>query len=251
MYSNISIVLTDEKRQIQWVNHDFSLMTGYSMQEVLGKKPSILQGKNTDQKDIQLIKKYLDAKIPFKHKVVNYTKEQEEYNCCFTIFPIMNENKELTNYIAFEVNTDIVDESTIPVLQLKERYQTSSLKKSDQMLLYAKLCALMQNDKLYLIPDLTLKVLANLLKTNTRYLSQVINSFAGINLQLFINTYRIQAVKQKMIEEEANLLTLYGIAQQCGFKNKSTFYKVFKEIIGKTPKDFIKNQNLDKKDSNR
>jgi AraC-like DNA-binding protein len=33
---------------------------------------------------------------------------------------------------------------------------------------------------------------------------------------------------------------LYGIAQQCGFKNKSTFYKVFRAITGQTPKDYIK-----------
>lgn len=244
MYPHVAVVLTDAERRIIWVNHDFTILTGYTLLEVSGKKPNILQGKNTSPEDVELIKQNLQELVAFKHTITNYTKESVEYRCCLVIHPIFDDNGILTNFIAFEVNADKVDESKIPLLQLKEKYQTSSLKDSDQTLLYIKLCTLLQQEKLYLNPDLSLKELANRLRTNTRYLSQVINTLAGYNLQHFINTYRIEEVKKKIIGQELKDLTLYGIAQQCGFKNKSTFYKVFQEITGQTPRKYLKDMSL-------
>jgi PAS domain S-box-containing protein len=244
MYPHVAVVLTDALRQIIWVNHDFTILTGYSLLEVLGKKPSILQGANTSPEDIAIIRQNLQDLVSFKHSIINYTKEKREYKCSFVIHPIFDDNGILTNFIAFEVDAEKVDEAKVPLLQLKEKYQTSSLKDSDQTLLYIKLCTLLQQEKLYLNPDLSLKDLANRLRTNTRYLSQVINTLAGYNLQHFINSYRIEEVKKKIIGQELRDLTLYGIAQQCGFKNKSTFYKVFQEITGQTPKKYLKELNI-------
>jgi AraC-like DNA-binding protein len=35
-------------------------------------------------------------------------------------------------------------------------------------------------------------------------------------------------------------VNLFEMAQQCGFKNKSTFHKVFREFTQTTPKEFLK-----------
>ncbi len=240
MYPNVAVVLTDANRCIQWVNHDFTLMTGYSLQDVLGKKPSILQGEKTNPEDVKRLRSNLDAKQAFKDSILNYTKTGEEYQCNFVIHPVYNDYGVLTNFLAFEVDASKIDDSTIPLLQLREKYSTSSMKPNDQTSLYIRLCSVVQSEKLYLNPDLSLRDLANRLHTNTRYLSQVINSLSGFNLQHFINTHRIEDVKRHVMSENFENYTLYGIAQLCGFKNKSTFYKVFKEVTGVTPKDFIK-----------
>lgn len=244
MYPNVAVVLTDATRRIQWVNHDFTLMTGYTLSEVIGRKPSILQGEKTDKADIDRLREGLLAQQPFKDSIINYTKDNEAYRCQFVIHPILDKNEALTHFIAFEINADVVNEEDVPLMQLKERYQTSSLKDSDQATIYIKLSSLMLQERLYLNPDLTLKELAVRLSTNTRYLSQVINTISGFNLQHFINTHRIEEVKRKMLQSEYDNLTLYGIAQHCGFKNKSTFYKVFKEVTGLTPKDFIRQEEF-------
>ncbi|MCB0376477.1 MAG: AraC family transcriptional regulator, partial [Sinomicrobium sp.] len=55
----------------------------------------------------------------------------------------------------------------------------------------------------------------------------------------FINTFRVNEAKRQLICGKYGHLTLYGIALQCGFKNKSTFYKVFKEVAHLTPRQFI------------
>lgn len=245
MVPSIAIVLTDAKRKIIWVNDGFTKMTGYSLSEVVGKKPSILQGPDSEVSVIERIRKCLDRKIPLKENITNYRKNGESYICKLVVHPIFGNEGSLTNFIAFEVDGDLVEnEEEIPLMRLSngEKYASSSLKGVEELQLYERLRVLVESQALYLDPNLSLKNVADKLNTNTKYLSQVVNNQSEHNFQHFVNTYRVEAVKD-MIQDKAHLrLTLYGIARQCGFKNKSTFYKVFKEITGQTPREYLKLQ---------
>ena len=241
MFPNIAVILTDTSRKIIWVNDDFTNITGYQLNEVLGKKPSLLQGPKSDPEAIKRIRQGLQAKISLKEQITNYRKDGTIYTCSLVIHPIFDHQQKLTNFIAFEVDGDKVPVTNdIPLLQLKQKYQSSSLKGLDEVKLYNRLKELVGEEALFLDPNLTLKSVADRLGTNTKYLSQVVNRYAGCNFQYFINKYRIEEAKKKIISEEYKNLTLYGIGLQCGFKNKSTFYKVFKELTELTPKDYIK-----------
>jgi len=241
MVPHIAVIVTDADRRILWVNDDFTYITGYALTEVLGKKPSILQGPNSEKEVMRRIRKGLESQIPVKDVITNYRKNGEEYPCKLVIHPIFNENRALTNFIAFEVDGNVVEEEEdIPLLQISEKYSTSSLKGIEEMKLYYKLKVMMETEKPYLDPKLTLKEVADRLSTNTKYLSQVVNHHVGTNFQNFLNLYRVNEAKEKIINEELSNLTLFGIALQCGFKNKSTFYKVFKELTGITPREYIK-----------
>lgn len=244
MIPNIAVILTDPNQKIIWVNEDFTSITGYSLGEAIGRIPGkILQGPKTEPAVVARIRKALQLKVPLKEQLVNYRKNGEEYVCKLVIHPVFNRNNELINFIAFEVEGDgDLDDETIPLLNLSEKYRSSSLRGIDEIKLYNQLKKLMEVDKLYLSADLTLKTLADLLDTNTKYLSQVVNHQAGLNFQQFVNYYRVDEAKRKIITDSLSNLTLYGIALQCGFKNKSTFYKVFKELTGFTPKDFVKSE---------
>ncbi len=244
MVPHIAVIVTDSQRRIIWVNEDFTHITGYALSEVLGKKPNILQGAKSEQEVIRRIRKGLEDQMPIKDTITNYRKNGEEYPCKLVIHPIFDTERTLTNFIAFEVDGDEVeDEEALPLLQLNEKYSTSSLKGMEEMKLFFRLKALMETEKSYLDPNLTLKSIADRLSTNTKYLSQAVNHHTGTNFQHFINAYRIDEVKDKISSAAYRNLTLYGIALQCGFKNKSTFYKVFKEITGITPRDYLKNGN--------
>ena len=244
MIPNIAVILTDPNQKIIWVNEDFTSITGYSLGEAIGRIPGkILQGPKTEPAVVARIRKALQLKVPLKEQLVNYRKNGEEYVCKLVIHPVFNRNNDLINFIAFEVEGDgDLDDETIPLLNLSEKYRSSSLRGIDEIKLYNQLKKLMEVDKLYLSADLTLKTLADLLDTNTKYLSQVVNHQAGLNFQQFVNYYRVDEAKRKIITDSLSNLTLYGIALQCGFKNKSTFYKVFKELTGFTPKDFVKSE---------
>ena len=237
----IAVIVTDAHRRIQWVNDDFMQITGYSFQEVVGKKPGdLLQGPSTETDVVKRIRKGLEGHIPFREEITNYRKNGEPYLCRLVIHPIFNEKNELTNFIAFEVDAGLVGDQEVPLLEFRNKYQSSSLKGEDGAELFNKLKQAMGDEKLFLNPKLTLKSLSDLLETNTKYLSQVVNLHYGDNLQVFINQYRIEEAKRKLLEDELSNLTFFGIGMQCGFKNKSTFYKVFKQATGKTPLEFIR-----------
>lgn len=241
MMPNIAVILTDAQRRILWVNDDFTEITGYTLTEVIGKKPSLLQGPGSEKDAIQRIRRGLEHEIAFREEITNYRKNGESYMCKLVIHPVFNREQQLTNFIAFEVDGDVVkDTENLPLLQLQEKYSSSSLKGAEEVKLFFRVKTLMEKDKLYLDPNLSLKDVADHLHTNTKYLSQVVNHHAGCNFQHFINAFRVKEVKAKLTSEDLDNLTLFGIALQCGFKNKSTFYKVFREISGQTPKEFIK-----------
>ncbi|MEM8525516.1 MAG: PAS domain-containing protein [Bacteroidota bacterium] len=242
MIPKVAVILTDPERKIIWVNNDFTDITGYSLHEVMGRKPSLLQGAKSEPDAIQRIRKGLEELIPFKDEITNYRKNGQEYPCKLVIYPIFNEDHQLLHFIAFEVDgKEVRDDTDIPLMQLSEKYHSSSLRGIDELKLYLALEKLLDEEKLYLDPDLSLRQLADRLATNTKYLSQVVNHLASCNFQQYLNTFRIKEVQKKILKDEFENLTLFGIALQCGFKNKSTFYKVFKEIVGTTPKDYIRN----------
>ncbi len=238
---HVAVILTDAQRKILWVNEDFTAITGYTFFEVYGKKPGeLLQGPATEPDAVKRIRKGLQSQSAFKDAVTNYRKNGEPYLCKLVIHPIFNHQDELVNFIAFEVDGDKVqDEERIPLMRLNRKYQSSSLKEVEELQLYERIRRLLTESKLYLDPDLSLRQLSAALDTNTKYLSQVINHCSSQNFQTFINSYRVQAIQERLDRREHNSLTFFGIAQQCGFKNKSTFYKVFKDLTGKTPKEYV------------
>lgn len=102
-----------------------------------------------------------------------------------------------------------------------------------------KLLALVVEDKIYNNPRLTLLDVAIALETNTKVISSAVNNGFQMNFNDFINHHRIEAVKQKLANEEHNTTTLLGIALDCGFNSKATFNRAFKKSTSLSPKDYI------------
>lgn len=102
-----------------------------------------------------------------------------------------------------------------------------------------KINILMEDQKMFEIPTLTLSDVANRLNAPARKVSQMINHGFGMNFNDFINSYRTKEVIRKFEAGEHTLQTLLGIALDCGFNSKSTFIRAFKKHTSLTPKEFL------------
>jgi PAS domain S-box-containing protein len=86
--------------EIVYVNPAFTKMTGYALEEVIGKTPHILQGPKTDHSVLlQLCKDCAEGKV-FHGETVNYRKDASEFHLEWTAGPVRDECGEVTHIVA-------------------------------------------------------------------------------------------------------------------------------------------------------
>jgi PAS domain S-box-containing protein len=109
--TNDAVVITEilntgsVKNSIIFVNQSYCKMTGYTLEEVLGKSPSILQGIKTDQEILKQVKASLNAFEPCQYEVINYKKNGEEFWSSISLSPISDSNGVYTHWIAIKRDT--------------------------------------------------------------------------------------------------------------------------------------------------
>ena len=83
--------------------------------------------------------------------------------------------------------------------------------------------------------------LAELVGSNYKVVSRVINSCKGCNFNALLNEYRIkEACRRLMDDENYGSYTIEGIARSVGYMSRTNFAAVFKDIVGLTPSAFQK-----------
>jgi len=102
----------------------------------------------------------------------------------------------------------------------------------------------MKENELYKNEDLSLYDLSQLLNTNQKYVSEAINLHAEKNFFSYVNHYRIEAIKEMLLNPENTQLSIEGIAKTCGFKSRGVFYPIFKKETGLTPGAFKKQAGM-------
>ncbi len=150
----------------------------------------------------------------------------------------MSDSQQMPAYVLENSKPQpIVDETTETV------YEKETLLTIPDVQLEAwkeKINTIITAEKLYQNPTLTLANVALKLNTNQTLISKMINQGFKMNFNDFINTYRIEAIKQLLQQGEHKQHTLMGIAYDCGFNSKTTFNRCFKNNTGLSPKEYIK-----------
>ncbi|MBC7775176.1 MAG: AraC family transcriptional regulator [Phycisphaerae bacterium] len=103
---------------------------------------------------------------------------------------------------------------------------------------------IMQTQKPYLDPDLTLQTLAQIIGIKEKDLSEVLNIGLSKGFHDYVNYYRIEAVKNLLLMPEKQHLTNFAMAQEAGFNSKSAFFGLFKKYVGVTPGEFKRIKSL-------
>ncbi len=97
------VVITDAQERIEYVNDGFTRLTGYSVEECLGKKPGqLLQGKDTSQETRQQIRRQIETGQPFYDEILNYTRDGKPYWVSMAINPVFDESGEIVRFVSIQ-----------------------------------------------------------------------------------------------------------------------------------------------------
>ena len=103
----------------------------------------------------------------------------------------------------------------------------------------SNLTKLIEKERPFLDPELSLAKLSNLMKIKPEVLSSVLNSLLGQSFFDFINKLRVEEFKIQCLNKENKHLSIMGIAYECGFNSKAAFYRAFKKYEGISPTEYI------------
>ena len=118
-----------------------------------------------------------------------------------------------------------------------EKYKHSGMNPGLAGELYDKLVLVMEQDKPYLEPRLSLAELAGRMGISPNHLSQVINQAASVNFHDFVNRYRVEEFLQNATGKRH--YSLLALALESGFNSKSSFNTIFKKHKGISPSEYL------------
>ena len=148
-----------------------------------------------------------------------------------------------TNRLLYEKNIALLNEGK----DLRPATAESSEKPAQEeptqadMELMEKITALMESSPEVFHVSFSLNRLAELVGSNSKYVSRAINLCKQCNFSVLLNEYRIKEACRRLINtEEYGNYTIEGIANSVGYKSRSNFTTIFKENVGLTPSAFQK-----------
>ena len=77
-------------------------------------------------------------------------------------------------------------------------------------------------------------------------LSQIFTQHIRRNYYDFIAEYRIREFKRMAAADDNHKYTIMAIAEKCGFRSRTSFFAVFKKIMGCTPKEYLERKDKDR-----
>lgn len=143
-----------------------------------------------------------------------------------------------------EIINSVFHDSKLPLMvQEAEPVKTqnkSFLSEVETSHYLSMISVLLENEELFLNPNLSLKYLAGKMDLHPNKLSWLLNEQLGQNFNEYINSFRLEAFKQKATDAANSHLTILALAYDSGFNSKSVFNSFFKKVEGMTPRAWVK-----------
>jgi AraC-like DNA-binding protein len=130
-----------------------------------------------------------------------------------------------------EAETSVYDGSLVTITDEASQGEVKNL------LSFGRLEKLMDEEKPYLRPSLTLKELAHELNTNRTYISNYLNQQMKMTFYDYINSLRIERAAIPLMREHPEYKYEY-VASESGFASISTFRRAFVKVTGQTPSQY-------------
>lgn len=118
------VIISDAQGKIEWVNNSFEQTTGFTLEEVIGKKPKeFLQSDLTSQDDKDKMANALAAKESVEVTVLNKSKSGLHYYNQLAITPVFDEGGNLINFIALQKDITAEENYKKELIQINSRFE--------------------------------------------------------------------------------------------------------------------------------
>jgi two-component system, sensor histidine kinase and response regulator len=102
-----------------FVNRAFSLLTGYSANEALGRNPSFLYGERTEAKEREAITQAIHERRPIRVEVQTYRKDRTTWWDDLSITPVFDEQNLLVYWVG--IHNDVTETKMASLALRRER----------------------------------------------------------------------------------------------------------------------------------
>lgn len=186
---------------------------------------------------------YLSFSCVFTYVAIMGYSHLKEYTSIteagLKVYNVFTENHHSSYVEVYNAPIDDDKLQSSPSLATKTAEKNNSLSEEELDHWKDMVQSLMLDERLFENPRLTLADLAEGLNTNTKLISTVVNRGFQMNFNDYVNQFRIDAVKNKILEGEHLKQTLLGVALESGFNSKATFNRAFRKITAQSPKEYI------------
>ncbi len=98
-----AVIITDSTGRTEWVNEGFTRITGYTLEETVGRKPGeLLQGPDTDRKSIVAMSEALHRGEGITVELLNYGKSGRPYWNLIEVQPVHDADGKIVQFVAIE-----------------------------------------------------------------------------------------------------------------------------------------------------
>ena len=154
--------------------------------------------------------------------------------CIYFLYKFLNakkQNKVIFEKLVSKVNTPKVEKPK-PEFNIEDKKVEAILERLDKL----------EESLFFLNSNCTLQSLSKKVKTNTNYLSKIINKYKEKKFYEYLNDLRIQYVLKRLNEDpKFRKYSIKHIAEESCYKSTNSFTKYFKASTKLYPSYYIKN----------
>ncbi len=246
------VVITNLKGTIEYVNPKFSVVTGYTPEEVINKNPRILKsGKTPDETYIALWQTISSGKDWFG-EFINKKKNGEYYWESANIYPLKDEKGRITHFIAMKEDITVRKTMEQDLIKAKEKAEESDKLKSAFLAnmsheIRTPMNAIIGFSQLLSEPDITPQEQSHyisLIQKSGGDLLELIDDIIDISkieagqLKVFKSDYFVETILTELYESNIEYLKTTDSGKDISFKYKRT--ERLKKVVIHTDIDKLK-----------
>jgi len=207
-----SVIITDARRHITWVNEGFTRTTGYTFEEVVGKSPGqLLQSSETDPATVAAMRSAFEQSQSFHGEIFNRGKDGRDHWLDIDIVPLHDATGALTGFVGIQLDITERKQAEIRLAAARDAALKANESKSTFLANMSHEIRTPMNG----VIGMTHLLLDSDLKPEQRHYAQTIQSSGKALLELINNILDLSKIEAGRMEVFAKDFDLYALLNDC------------------------------------